>query len=288
MWLLGEQRSAYFEHFYGSETLANPWVSALEPIGENTFRAIQHRLDFPERVVEVEADRADRVKHIVHVIGGNVLDEMLLIMGNRNYSSWSLRPWLLMKHVGLEFSERVIPLDTPEFEREVATISPTLRVPVLRHGTLLVWDSLAICEYACELAGRGWPALREARAMARAACAEMHSGFPALRSQWPMNARATGRRTAPNAERSAEIGRIESLWADCRTRFGAAGPWLFGEFSVADAMYAPVVLRLRTYGATVRDATAAYMATVLADAHMREWLAAAAAEGWTSEEYEIG
>jgi glutathione S-transferase len=213
---------------------------------------------------------------------------MLLTMGNRNYSSWSLRPWLLMKHVGLEFSERVIPLDTPEFARDVAAASPSRRVPVLRHGHLLVWDSLAICEYACELAGRGWPAAREARAIARAACAEMHSGFSVLRSQWPMNARATGRRTAPSPERSAEIARIEDLWADCRSRFGAGGPWLFGEYSVADAMYAPVVLRLRTYGATVRDGTAAYMATVLADAHMREWLSAAAAESWTTVDSEIG
>jgi len=208
---------------------------------------------------------------------------MLLTMGNKNYSSWSLRPWLLMKHVGLDFAERVIPLDTPEFARDVATISPTRRVPVLRHGALLLWDSLAICEYACEIAGRGWPAERDARAIARAACAEMHSGFPALRSQWPMNARATGRSTPPDAERSADIARIEALWAECRTRFGAGGPWLFGEFSVADAMFAPVVLRLRTYGATVRETTAAYMATVLADAHMREWLAAAAAESWVIE-----
>jgi glutathione S-transferase len=213
---------------------------------------------------------------------------MLLTMGNRNYSSWSLRPWLLMKHVGLEFAERVIQLDTPEFAHEIVAISPTRRVPVLQHGALLLWDSLAICEYACELAGRGWPQARDARAVARAACAEMHSGFPALRSQWPMNARATGRRTSPSPERSADISRIEDLWAECRSRFGAGGPWLFGEFSVADAMYAPVVLRLRTYGATVRDATAAYMTTVLADAHLREWLAAAAAESWVSEEYEIG
>jgi glutathione S-transferase len=213
---------------------------------------------------------------------------MLLTMGNRNYSSWSLRPWLLMKHAGLEFAERVIPLDTPQFARDVAATSPTRRVPVLRHGALLVWDSLAICEYACELAGRGWPAARDARAVARAACAEMHSGFPALRSQWPMNARATGRKTAPSPERSAEIARIEELWADCRSQFGAGGPWLFGEYSVADAMYAPVVLRLRTYGATVSDATAAYMTAVLADAHLREWLAAAAAESWTIAESEIG
>lgn len=213
---------------------------------------------------------------------------MLLTMGNKNYSSWSLRAWILMKHVELEFAERVLPLDTPEFARDIAGMSPTKRVPVLQHGSLLVWDSLAICEYACDVAGRGWPKERAARAIARAACAEMHAGFSILRSQWPMNARATGRRTAPSPERSAEIARIEQLWNECRTRHGAGGPWLFGEYSVADAMYAPVVLRLRTYGAHVRDATAAYMATVLADAHMREWLSAAAAESWMLEDSEIG
>jgi glutathione S-transferase len=213
---------------------------------------------------------------------------MLLTMGNKNYSSWSLRAWILMKHVDLGFTERVLPLDTPEFARDIASLTPSRRVPVLQHGPLLVWDSLAICEYVCELAGHGWPKERAARAIARAACAEMHAGFSILRSQWPMNARATDRRTAPSPERSAEIARIEQLWNECRTRFGAGGPWLFGEYSVADAMYAPVVLRLRTYGAHVRDATATYMATVLADAHMRDWLAAAAAESWTIEASEIG
>jgi glutathione S-transferase len=213
---------------------------------------------------------------------------MLLTMGNKNYSSWSLRPWILMKHLGLEFSERVLPLDTPEFLRDIASLSPTRRVPFLQHGSLLLWDSLAICEYVCELAGRGWPKERAARAIARSACAEMHSGFSILRSQWPMNARATDRRTAPSPERSAEIMRIEQLWNECRSRFGEGGPWLFGEYSAADAMYSPVVLRLRTYGAHVRESTANYMATVLADAHMRDWIAAATAESPVLEPYELG
>jgi glutathione S-transferase len=216
------------------------------------------------------------------------VNELLLTMGNKNYSSWSLRPWILMKHLGLEFDERIVPLDTPEFARDVAALSPSKRVPVLRHGDLLIWDSLAICEYACELAGAGWPKDRAARAVARSACAEMHSGFSILRSQWPMNARAQGRSTAPNPERMADIARIEILWNECRTRYGAGGPWLFGEYSVADAMYAPVVLRLRTYGAPVRESTASYMATVLADAHMQDWLRAAAAEIWSIDASEIG
>jgi glutathione S-transferase len=216
------------------------------------------------------------------------MDELLLTIGNKNYSSWSLRPWLLMKHLGLAFAERQIPLDTREFSSAIGALSPTRRVPVLEHGSLRIWDSLAICEYVCEFTGRGWPQDRAARAVARSVCAEMHSGFSNLRSQWPMNARAQGRRTAPNPERSAEIARIEDLWNDCRVHFGATGPWLFGQYSAADAMYAPVVLRFRTYGAQLRPASQAYVDTVLADVHLREWLEAAAAESWTIDGSEIG
>jgi glutathione S-transferase len=209
-------------------------------------------------------------------------------MGNKNYSSWSLRPWILMKHLGLEFSENVLPLDTPEFARDIVKYSPTRRVPILRHGDLLVWDSLAICEYACELAGAGWPRPREARAVARSVCAEMHSGFSALRTQWPMNARAEGRKTAEDAGRSADITRVQQIWTECRASFGAEGPWLFGEYSAADAMYAPVVLRFRTYGARLDAVASAYVATALADSHLQAWLAAARAETWIIEASEIG
>ena len=193
-----------------------------------------------------------------------------------------------MKHLGLEFAERVLPLDTPEFDRDVGAVSPTRRVPVLTHGDLRVWDSLAICEYVCELAGAGWPRDREARAVARAVSAEMHAGFSSLRSQWPMNARAEGRRTPSSAELTADIARIEQLWGECRQRFGNAGSWLFGEYSAADAMYAPVVLRFRTYGAPLRDSSRAYVATVLEDRYMREWLQAARAETWVIEASELG
>ena len=216
------------------------------------------------------------------------MNDLLLTMGNKNYSSWSLRPWVLMKHLGLTFEERVLQLDTAQFAQEIAALSPTRRVPILRHGALLVWDSLAICEYACELAGGGWPEDREARAVARSACAEMHSGFEALRSQWPMNARATGRRTPPDAARAADIARIEQLWTECRARFGARGPWLFGDYSVADAMYAPVVLRFRSYGAQLGETAAAYVSTALADTHLQSWIAAAVAEPWTIGYSEIG
>jgi glutathione S-transferase len=215
------------------------------------------------------------------------MNDLRLYIGNKNYSSWSLRPWILMKHLGLDFAEHIIPLDTPDFARAIAPLSPTRRVPVLEHDGLRIWDSLAICEYVCELAGAGWPEDRAARAVARSVCAEMHAGFGALRSQWPMNARAEGRGTAPNPERESDIARIGELWNDCRARFGAAGPWLFGKYSVADAMFAPVVLRFRTYGAQP-PGTRDYASTVLADPHLRDWLTAATAEDWTIEASEVG
>jgi glutathione S-transferase len=202
-----------------------------------------------------------------------------LAIGNKNYSSWSLRAWIMLRQLGLEFAERQLPLDTPQFRAEVRSLSPTGRVPVLRDGDLRIWDSLAICEYACELAGRGWPRERAARAVARSAVAEMHSGFQQLRQQWPMNARAR-RRTPMTEGLAADITRIDALWQDCRARFGSGGNWLFGEYSVADAMYAPVVLRFRTYGAQLSAVGAAYAATALADPILQSWTAAAAAEPW--------
>ena len=213
---------------------------------------------------------------------------LTLVIGNKNYSSWSLRPWMVLKHFGVAFDEVRLLLDTPHFQGDVARWAPHGRVPALHDGDLVVWDSLAICEYASELAGAGWPEDREARDVARSACAEMHSGFEALRSQWPMNARATGRRTPPDAARAADIARIEQLWTECRARFGARGPWLFGDYSVADAMYAPVVLRFRSYGAQLGETAAAYVSTALADTHLQSWIAAAVAEPWTIGYSEIG
>jgi len=213
---------------------------------------------------------------------------LTLIIGNKNYSPWSLRPWLLMKHVNLEFQELLIPLDTPETRDQIDRYGPSGRVPVLRQGTLCVWDSLAICEYVAELSGSGWPQAREVRAVARAVCAEMHSGFSTLRSLWPMNARARNRRTAVTAALEADIERIDELWNDCRGRFGGGGPWLFGEYSIADAMYAPVVLRFNTYAARISQTARWYMATVLEDAPLQEWLRAAKQEPWTIAAEEVG
>jgi glutathione S-transferase len=217
------------------------------------------------------------------------MSQLTLVVGNKNYSSWSLRAWIALKHLGVEFDEIVIPLDQPGTHEQMDRYGPSGRVPVLRAGALAVWDSLAICEYAAELAGRGWPRAAEARAVARSVAAEMHSGFSSLRALWPMNARARNRRTAIPSALAADVERIGEIWNDCRRRFGAGGPWLFGaEYTLADAMYAPVVLRFNTYGARVSDTARWYMATVLEDAALQEWLRAARAEPWTIAADEVG
>ena len=213
---------------------------------------------------------------------------LTLVIGNKNYSTWSLRAWLFMKHAGVEFQEILVPLDTPETREQLERYGPSGRVPVLRQGTLCVWDSLAICEYIAELSGRGWPQAREARAVARSVCAEMHSGFTTLRSLWPMNARARNRRTAVTGALAADVERIDEIWNDCRSRFGSGGPWLFGDYSVADAMYAPAVLRFNTYGAHISQTARWYMASVLEDAALQEWLQGARQEPWTIAADEVG
>jgi glutathione S-transferase len=217
------------------------------------------------------------------------MSEIHLIIGNKNYSSWSLRPWILMTHLGVAFRETIVPLDTPEFKDEISRFGPTGRVPVLQHGDLTIWDSLAICEYVAELTGRGWPAGREARAVARSVCAEMHAGFSNLRAQWPLNATARNRHTPMTPGLEADVERVEEIWADCRSRFGRkGGPWLFGEYSIADAMYAPVVLRFNTYGAPLTETARWYIAAALEDDAMQKWLLAAKDETWTVPGYEVG
>lgn len=204
---------------------------------------------------------------------------LTLVIGNKNLSSWSLRPWLALKHLGLAFEEIKLSLNTPQFKPAVSRYSGAGRVPVLIDGDVTVWDSLAIVEYANEQAqGKGWPSDRAQRAHARAVSAEMHSGFAALRECWPMQAaqRHEDKKLTPGA--ANDVARIEQIWRHCREQYGARGPWLFGDWSIADAMYAPVVLRFNTYGHSVGPVAATYMKQTLDDPHLREWMAEAERE----------
>jgi glutathione S-transferase len=208
-----------------------------------------------------------------------------LVIGNKNYSSWSLRPWLLLRQFDVAFDEVKLPLDTPEFYARIGDYSPAGRVPVLIDGDVHVWDSLAICEYANEyfLDGRAWPADRAARGNARAISAEMHSGFSALRTQMPMD---TGRHEpapAISADTAADIARIRAIWSAVRARHAGQGPFLFGGFSIADAMYAPVALRFVSYAVELDAPERGYVDTLLALPTMREWLAEAATEPRAAE-----
>ena len=203
-----------------------------------------------------------------------------LVIGTRNYSSWSLRPWLLLRQHGIEFEEVCLPLNTPEFAAGVARWSPSRRVPALQHGDLSVWDSLAICEYVSEtfLAGAGWPSDLAARATARSVSAEMHSGFQALRSGLPMNCRRRAYGFVADADAQRDIDRVCALWRESRAKFGAGGAFLFGAFSIADAMYAPVASRFVTYGIALDEDARAYVDAMFALPSMQEWLQASAAE----------
>lgn len=205
---------------------------------------------------------------------------LTLIIGNKNYSSWSLRPWLVMKYAGLEFEEIRIPLDRPETRDRLLSYSPTGRVPVLQHGNLTIWESLAICEYIAEFvpAAHLYPSDLEARAIARAISCEMHAGFAKLRTHLPMDCRArrSDLEVAPDVQ--ADIDRVTAIWRECRQRFGSTGELLFGSFSIADAMYAPVVSRFITYGIPLDPICQAYAQALWALPAMQEWLIAAAAE----------
>ena len=203
---------------------------------------------------------------------------LTLVIGPKNYSSWSLRPWILLKHLGVEFEELMMPLYTPAFANEIRRYNPTGRVPVLLDGKVHVWETLAIAEYLAEKTGRGWPADRAARARARTISTEMQSGFQTLRATCPFNVRAHGKRVIQGPELRSDIERIDTIWRETREQFGQGGPWLFGEYSIADAMYSSVMLRFRTYGIDLSGPSSAYRNTVLADPPLLEWMRAAHTE----------
>ena len=212
-----------------------------------------------------------------------------LVIGNKLYSSWSLRPWLALRQAGIAFDEVVIPLRQSDTEARILAYSPAGKIPVLVDDDVTVWDSLAIVDYAAERwPGAGiWPTDRRARALARSISAEMHSGFQALRSACPMN---LGKRfsTRDRGERVAkDAARVQAIWADARARFGAGGPFLFGAFSGADAMFAPVVIRLDTYAFDVTPEARAYMDAILELPAFVEWREAALTETWIIAEDEV-
>ena len=212
--------------------------------------------------------------------------EFTLVIGNKNYSSWSLRGWLMAKAAGIEFDEIMIPLDLPDTAASIKKHSPAGKVPVLVHKGLAIWESLAIAEYLNDLKPEAilWPSSQAARAHARSISAEMHAGFSELRQNMPMNIRSSypGKGMTPAVR--ADIERITGLWRDCRKRFGGAFPkddgFLFGTFGAADAMFAPVVTRFRTFGVPLDSDADAYCTAVMNYAPMKEWVDAAKNEPW--------
>ncbi|HYC05177.1 MAG TPA: glutathione S-transferase family protein [Azospirillaceae bacterium] len=210
------------------------------------------------------------------------MSDFTLVIGNKSYSSWSLRPWLALRQAGIAFDEVVIPLRTPETKAAILAQGPAGKVPVLRHGDLTIWDSLAICEYVAELRPEAglWPEDRAARAVARSVSAEMHSGFQDLRANLFMDLRRERRSEERLAKAAADIARVQAIWADCRARFGRGGPFLFGRFSVADCMYAPVTTRFTTWGVELTPGSRAYVEAVQALPAFQDWKRAALAEEW--------
>ena len=216
---------------------------------------------------------------------------MKLIIGNKAYSSWSLRGWLACKHSGLPFEEVVVPLYDQDWDkrREGAEFAPSSgKVPILWDGDAVVWDSLAIVEYLADKVGRDrfWPADDAARAMARSMAAEMHSSLPNLRREHPMNIRQVFPAARPSDEVVVELQRIMELWAQARARWGGAGDFLFGEFGAADIMYAPVVTRIVTYQLPVARFATAYLQAIYEHPWMQDWIAGAQEEDWVIQQFE--
>lgn len=210
----------------------------------------------------------------------------ILYIGNKNYSSWSMRPWLVLKAGGLVFEEQLVRLDSAETRAAITAISPMNgKVPALRLGTSLIWDSLAIAEWAAERVPTLWPADEADRAMARAAAAQMHSGFLALRRSLPMNLKRSAPLATPMpADAAADIADLEALWAVFRARFADQGPWLCGSWSIADAFFTPAATRLRSYCVGISEVSSSYVDALLSRPDYLEWHAAALAEPWSNPE----
>jgi glutathione S-transferase len=219
----------------------------------------------------------------------SVFVALKLIIGNKNYSSWSFRPWIAMKAAGIAFDEEVISLNAPDFKARVGAVSGTGKVPVLADGGVRVWESLSILEYLAEKfpEAKLWPSDAAARSHARTVASEMHAGFVPLRRACPMNIWRPIKKRDLAADVLANVRRIDAMWTDCQARFGGSGPFLFGTFGAADAMYAPVVSRFHTYDVDVGPQAKAYMTAVMALPAWAEWRAAALQETWVLPEDEV-
>jgi glutathione S-transferase len=233
-------------------------------------------------------DEAASPSHVASVPQGAPPMPLRLVIVNKAYSSWSLRPWLAMRHFGIPFDETVIPMGRPETRAEILKFSPTGKCPALIDGDIVVYESLAILEYLAETfpAIPIWPRGKAGRALARALASEMHAGFVALRNHCPTQFLRPVRRIALTPEVEADVARIEAAWRGARARFGSGGPFLFGEFSAADAMFAPVVNRLHTYDIPVSADTRAYMEAIMALPAWAAWIADAKGEPWRIDHYD--
>ena len=213
---------------------------------------------------------------------------LTLVIANKAYSSWSLRPWILLTQFRIPFEEVVIPMGTPETRETMLKYAPTGKCPSLHDGRVSVWESLAIIDYVAETFPEKaiWPRAKAARAEARSLCSEMHAGFQALREACPTNFRRAPGAVALSAEVEADVARIEAAWAHARESYGKGGPFLFGRFSAADAMFAPVVNRFHAYAVPVSRGTRAYLDAVMALPAWKAWIAGAETEPWRIEKYE--
>lgn len=204
------------------------------------------------------------------------MSELTLIIGNKNYSSWSLRPWIFLKQMGIPFREKRVPLFTDTTRAELEAYGSDYKVPILKDGDLIVWDSLAILEHLSEkhLNGNGWPGNADARAIARSVSSEMHSSFSNVRGEMPMNCRRQFKDFQPSPAAKREVERIKSLWRQCRTQYGSNGEWLFGDYSIADAMFAPIALRFHSYDIPLDGIERAYLQSELNQPGIIEWIEA--------------